>query len=104
MFFLRRIYYEPEDRHSELFSIGRSWPFYLLILLIFGSFCGVFFVYAFYAFKNIPIMSASSLSDMHAIPAVAVASIAISISVLYQIIMCIRITKKYWWDNRNLES
>lgn len=41
---------------------------------------------------------------MKAVPAVAVASIAISISVLYQIIMCIRIGKKYWWDNRNVES
>ena len=95
IFFLRKIYYEPEQNSSEMLKPARSWPFYLVMLGLIASISALFLQYSYYAYEKIPIVVSSSLVEMKAIPTIVFVAIFLTVASVYQIVMFIRIIKKY---------
>ena len=95
IFFLRKIYEEPNDNTTDMLTPARSWIFYLFQFGLFASISALFLQYSYYAYEKIPIVVSSSLVEMKAIPTIVFVAIFLTVASIYQIVMFIRIIKKY---------
>jgi hypothetical protein len=48
VFILRRIFYETDEKNTELLGLKRSWPFYLALFGLFISVMVLFNQYSYY--------------------------------------------------------
>jgi hypothetical protein len=73
----------------------RSWPFYLLMLGLIISITTLSLQYSYYAYENIPVIVAASLIEMKVIATIVFVAIFLIAITIYQIVMMVRIIRKY---------